>query len=32
MDSQARVMVTKRIYEEPADDDGFRVRLEFLRR
>ena len=30
MDNEARLMVTKRIYEEPADDDGFRVLVDRL--
>jgi uncharacterized protein YeaO (DUF488 family) len=30
MDNEARLMVTKRIYDEPADDDGFRVLVDRL--
>ncbi|MEV7134766.1 DUF488 domain-containing protein [Arthrobacter sp. NPDC093128] len=28
MDYEDRQLVTKRIYDEPADDDGFRVQYE----
>ncbi len=30
MDNEARQLVTKRIYDEPADDDGFRVLVDRL--
>ncbi|MDQ0076121.1 DUF488 domain-containing protein [Arthrobacter oryzae] len=30
MDNEARQLVTKRIYEEPAGDDGFRVLVDRL--